>query len=71
MGFPSREGQYTIFSPICQSLLEKFITIANFKRSFSVKMPFLYRILYFRRRLSAIMAMNSELVGLPRLFWMV
>jgi len=25
-------------------------------------------ILYFRRRLSAIMAMNSEFVGLPRLF---
>ncbi len=29
------------------------------------------RILYFSRMLSAIMAMNSELVGLPRLFWMV
>ena len=29
------------------------------------------RILYFSRILSAIMAMNSELVGLPRLFWMV
>ena len=27
--------------------------------------------LYRSRRLSAIMAMNSELVGFPRLFWMV
>lgn len=29
------------------------------------------RILYFRRILSAIIAINSELVGLPRLFWIV
>ena len=27
--------------------------------------------LYLRRRLSAIMAINSEFVGLPRLFWIV
>lgn len=34
---------------------------------------FFYRAahLYLRRRLSAIMAINSEFVGLPRLFWMV
>ena len=30
-----------------------------------------YRILYVSRRLSAILAMTSELVGLPRLFWIV
>lgn len=28
----------------------------------------IYLILYLRRRLSAIMAINSEFVGLPRLF---
>ena len=28
----------------------------------------IYLILYFRRRLSAIMAINSEFVGFPRLF---
>ncbi len=34
----------------------------------SPKDPLLQRILYFSLRLSAIMAMNSEFVGLPRLF---
>ena len=30
-----------------------------------------YLILYFNLKLSAIIAMNSEFVGFPRLFWMV
>ena len=37
-----------------------------------IRMPFrCQRILYCNLRLSAIMAMNSLFVGLPRLFWMV
>ena len=31
----------------------------------------LYRSLYLSRKLSAIMAINSELVGFPLLFWIV
>ena len=35
--------------------------------------PYFYMVayLYFSLRLSAIIAINSELVGLPRLFWIV
>ena len=33
--------------------------------------PDYYLILYFNLKLSAIIAMNSEFVGFPRLFWMV
>ncbi len=46
---------------------------AGGRRAFSVRLSpaFQLYILYLRRRLSAIMAMNSEFVGLPREFWIV